>query len=517
MTIERRLAWKIIGLIYEHSCSFVADLSSSGEGQAPRHKIRWRQKDSTLEQTGLAMAIYFFLSYARASDHGYVRKFFDELSQAIRDREGLGQTETVGFLDARNIELGRDWEPEIISALRRCPLLVCLYAPAYFKSEYCGREWEIFRQRRELYLEKRLRGAAVNAGEHAPAPLEVRPTEDIPRPPVIKPVIWIPTKKRQIPPIVAAVQYNRENHSPAYESLGLQFMRRHTEYRHDYDLFIEQLADDIVNTVENYDLPPLENAPLLREVSNPFFEEAGNLKRLTSEFFVRATQPFFKVIEPINRRAIKMIAALVVLSLIAVVIWISYNSTRTLDCGAEADYRNERIAQWTPEDLGWNLDSVLGKQGRRIAGDKAGLFKTATRNQFCIYRDFTLNFTVRFMNGKGVAWIIRARDFDNYYLFELRTSGNDTGKKEFNFYIREGGRLTLVESQPVTADIDQDVYSFFITTEAIGSQFTHSINVGGESRPLGIFKDERFSQGGVGFSPMNGMDVLVQHFLVTPK
>src|SRR5690349_808143 len=99
------------------------------------------------------MGFYFFLSYARASDGGHVKKFFDDLSQAIRDKKGLNETETVGFFDMRNIELGREWEPEIIGALQKCHTMVCLYAPAYFKSSYCGKEWEIFRLRQRLYID----------------------------------------------------------------------------------------------------------------------------------------------------------------------------------------------------------------------------------------------------------------------------------------------------------------------------------------------------------------------------
>ena len=111
------------------------------------------------------MAYEFFLSYIRANNDPYLKKFFEELSQAIRDRRGLPQTAEVGFFDQRSIELGEQWDATIVEALQTSGVVVAVASPGYFKSEYCGKEWELFRRRL----------AAASAGK--------------PLPPLIKPIV----------------------------------------------------------------------------------------------------------------------------------------------------------------------------------------------------------------------------------------------------------------------------------------------------------------------------------------
>jgi len=210
-----------------------------------------------------AMPDYFFFSYARGSYDSYLKKFFDELSDRVRQLVGLPRGAQVGFLDQQDLELGEAWGPALTQALQRTRVMVSVYSPAYFNSEYCGREWEFFRRRAERYAElARARGAQ----EAAP-------------PPVIKPVIWLPLRPGNNPPDpVSELQYFSGDPEAPHNKAGLQEMRRlRGNYRKEYTEFINQLADEILDVYEKFeregvDLPPLEPMPELREMPSAFHQ-----------------------------------------------------------------------------------------------------------------------------------------------------------------------------------------------------------------------------------------------------
>src|SRR3954471_2907060 len=122
------------------------------------------------------MAYEFFLSYARANDYTplnsdpYLTIFYKLLSQAIRDRRGLPDTVEVGFFDQRDLKLGDQWDAKLVEALQTSNVFIAIASPAYFKSEYCGKEWALFRQR----LVHAANGETIA--------------------PLIKPLVWIPIK-----------------------------------------------------------------------------------------------------------------------------------------------------------------------------------------------------------------------------------------------------------------------------------------------------------------------------------
>lgn len=95
------------------------------------------------------------------------------LQEKVRLRAGLPAGDRPGFFDQNDVELGEEWREELRDALNENPIMVCLYSPGYFRSEYCGREWAFFHKRRQL--------AAADQGARLP--------------PVIKPVIWIELKE----------------------------------------------------------------------------------------------------------------------------------------------------------------------------------------------------------------------------------------------------------------------------------------------------------------------------------
>ena len=115
----------------------------------------------------------FFFSYRRADFGPVMRGFFTELGEEVRKLRGQDKQEDAAFFDQESIETGDNWDTALLDALLGSRVLVPLYSPAYFKSEYCGREWQLFQLRRKAYAE-----------QHGGV-----------EPPVIRPVVWIPIRK----------------------------------------------------------------------------------------------------------------------------------------------------------------------------------------------------------------------------------------------------------------------------------------------------------------------------------
>jgi FxsC-like protein len=197
----------------------------------------------------------FFFSYARANSDPYLKQFFNDLSDSIRGQLGLDQDEVVGFFDQREFELGSEWLEELHEPLQSCPVLVSLYSPAYFRSVYCGKEWEWFRRRRELYVS--LQRQAGNA--------------DVRHPAVLKPVIWIPFMEGQeAPAVVSGPQYYSGDPREDHNKIGLNKMRKqHANFETNYDRFIENLKKEIIQA-QHIGLPPLQGLQNLDEIESAF-------------------------------------------------------------------------------------------------------------------------------------------------------------------------------------------------------------------------------------------------------
>ena len=69
--------------------------------------------------------------------------------------------ETVAFRDMIDIDAGDEWEEKLAEALRTSGTLVCLYSNLYFDSNYCGKEFQVFVDRRELQDEAQRNGQIV--------------------------------------------------------------------------------------------------------------------------------------------------------------------------------------------------------------------------------------------------------------------------------------------------------------------------------------------------------------------
>lgn len=166
----------------------------------------------------------------------------------------------------------------------------------------------------------------------------------------------------------------------------------------------------------------------------------------------------------------------------------------------------------------WKLE----KRGLLIGGQKVGLFRTPTEKRpFNIYRDFTMSFDVRFINGKGASWVVRAKDEQNYYMFQL-VPATEGLQSKFNFYVCQQGTCTLKDSKRYPEPLNKPNDSYFIQLEARGTEFTHRIRVlmnprADDPQPLGTFSDGTLTYGGVGFRSIDDNQALLQNLVVIPS
>ena len=120
----------------------------------------------------MALEPFFFFSYARKNGGDELDRFVRKLESAVQ--QYVAVEGSVSFFDKNDIELGASWPRELEDALRGAQVLVTLYSPAYFESEYCGKEWAAFASRFNVEATK---------GDEAP----------------VFPVLWVPMGNKDLP------------------------------------------------------------------------------------------------------------------------------------------------------------------------------------------------------------------------------------------------------------------------------------------------------------------------------
>jgi FxsC-like protein len=200
---------------------------------------------------------WFFLSYSRADSTGnaHLPEFYKDLTREVRRMAGLG-SETkdtdIGFFDRSDIETGSSWRVRLSSALQTCRVLICLYSRGYFNSEYCGKEFQIFRSRIE------------NSFRHSPAHLL--------RQPLIIPVLWDRQDRlpKPLPHVVSEIQYSDAELGENYAKEGLYFLMKVSKFRSEYEEVLLRLAGKVVRAGEADSLPRLSSLPTIGDVNSAF-------------------------------------------------------------------------------------------------------------------------------------------------------------------------------------------------------------------------------------------------------
>ncbi|GAA3201119.1 TIR-like protein FxsC [Actinocorallia longicatena] len=181
---------------------------------------------------------YFFLSYARghfdtgSHPHKWIVKFFRDLCADIAELTG---SPTPGYMDKQRLEIGTRWPFELTDALATCKVLLPIFSPQYFTSDYCGKEWEIFSRR-----------------------ITRHPWGDDP-PKVIIPVHWTPMEIEDLPEMVRHVQHRQADLPQHYQREGLYGIMRLGKYREAYKETVLHLARAIVKAA-GVELTPLDES-----------------------------------------------------------------------------------------------------------------------------------------------------------------------------------------------------------------------------------------------------------------
>jgi hypothetical protein len=190
----------------------------------------------------------FLLSYAHADAEidGPPRQvdvpfktFVERLNQRVKSLTG-----SLGFIDHTDIRAGQDWPDELAEALRTSQTMVCMYSPSYFQSEHCGRELQVFLDRRRNYIR-------VNAGK---------------KPANIIPVIWHPVPRR-IPKSLPKIEYQAldgDSQNTGVWNLGDQGQER------DLKDFVDKIAIRVRDAADETPLPPLQSRPRMNAVRSAF-------------------------------------------------------------------------------------------------------------------------------------------------------------------------------------------------------------------------------------------------------
>jgi FxsC-like protein len=197
---------------------------------------------------------YFFLSYARSRfrpDDGtdpdrWVTKLYKDLCHDVGIVTG---TSTPGFMD-RQIPAGTQWPDHLAEALANCRVFLALLSPAYFTSEYCGKEWAAFLER----VKSRQAG--------------------LDRPLAIIPALWTRLGPSELPPDLKHMQYIPPDFPPQYAAEGFYGIMKLGRYREQYKQAVLQLARLVKETAEE---TALATGPItdFESVGNAFAEYRG--------------------------------------------------------------------------------------------------------------------------------------------------------------------------------------------------------------------------------------------------
>lgn len=202
-----------------------------------------------------------FISYSRADAGCYLDKFYNDLCENVASKFGEKNKAKFVYMDSSHIELGDEWEESLIDALQSCDIFVSIYSRGYFGSDYCGKEFSIFKKRMDLYNST---GAQCNG--------------------LILPVLWENPETYDIPTVIGKIQYDPNNFDKIYQQEGLRYLLKLQQYKDEYEKFIDKLSKQIFKKLDEfsklraenkYTLPKLKDKITLKDTINGFAVSNG--------------------------------------------------------------------------------------------------------------------------------------------------------------------------------------------------------------------------------------------------
>ncbi len=123
------------------------------------------------------------------------------------------------------------------------------------------------------------------------------------------------------------------------------------------------------------------------------------------------------------------------------------------------------------------------------------------------YRNFNLELDLTLINGKGAAWLLRARNEKTFYLFQL--SGPNAGTPNtFRCFRIENGVPTLLKSDRIVQKLDVPKDQLHIVIEAREGRVTHSLSLlsapAVQPIPVSVLEDASLGYGGIGLTAVDG-------------
>jgi hypothetical protein len=163
----------------------------------------------------------------------------------VRRKLDERRNDSVRFWDTQDIDVGDVWPERLINALRVSRLCLCLLSPGYFNSEYCGKEFQVFKVRHSI---NKPPGAAR----------------------AIFPILW-ELSRGPLPDSVQPYQYSNDDFPSSYVGEGLRYLMKLSKYRDDYVLFVDRLASKLVEAGDATPLPELDDPDRFENVPNAGF------------------------------------------------------------------------------------------------------------------------------------------------------------------------------------------------------------------------------------------------------
>jgi hypothetical protein len=175
---------------------------------------------------------------------------------------------------------------------------------------------------------------------------------------------------------------------------------------------------------------------------------------------------------------------------------------------------NSGLSRWDAP-AAWRVEGakMIVQGPRQIGTPKGGVF-----------RDFDGQFSVKLVNGKGVAWTIHLQG-NNYYLFYL-SGPQGRFPRQLRSYIVQNNQLDLEKCHnAVSTDIvrltNNDIYTIRLRVRGNRIETFIKPETGsdaGTENPLDVFIDEAnlWTYGNVGFVALDGEEVLVDDVGIKP-
>lgn len=199
----------------------------------------------------------YFTSYARADRDRALDTFIKDLKDEVRVKTGVqpDEIEAGWFFDTSSIKTGDDWANVLGDALRHAKICICLCSPTYFNSNFCGKEFQVFLERRAAHLQTA-----------ADPTVKAR---------VIFPILWeIPGG--DLPDVVLNFQYTDDDLPEKYAKDGLRTLKKLKGRRDSYLKCVMAFATRIRDSLAETELAPGDPLPSFDDIVSAFAEVADS-------------------------------------------------------------------------------------------------------------------------------------------------------------------------------------------------------------------------------------------------